>query len=79
MSKRFEVKSWRKSHTGKAYTVRIGSAWTDDKGLIRLSFDALPIADDQNRVQCFLEEPREREETPRKSPGRADVSDDIPF
>jgi hypothetical protein len=62
MSTRYEIKSWRKSANDKAYTVRLGSAWTDQKGVLRLAFDALPLPDEQGRVACFLEEPRERTE-----------------
>jgi hypothetical protein len=57
-----DVKSWRKSRNGKAYAVRIGSTWTNDKGVTYLEFDALPLPDEQGRVSCFLEEPRERAE-----------------
>ena len=62
MTARYEIKAWRKSANDKAYTVRLGSAWTDQKGVLRLAFDALPLPDEQGRVSCFLEEPRERAE-----------------
>lgn len=80
MSTRYEIKAWRKSRNDKAYTVRIGSAWTDDKGVIRMDFDASPIADDKGRVTAFLEVPREREEAPPRK-GLAARGDDseIPF
>jgi hypothetical protein len=61
MSTRYEIKAWRKSANDKAYTVRLGSAWTDQKGVLRLAFDALPLPDEQGRVSCFLEVPRERD------------------
>jgi hypothetical protein len=70
MSNRMDIKSWRKSRNGKAYAIRIGSTWTNDKGVTYLEFDALPLADDQGRVSCFLEEPRERSET---APTRQEV------
>ena len=70
MTSRFDIKAWRESSQGKAYTVRIGSAWVDQKGVTRLSFDALPIPDKDGRVQCFLEEQRERSET---APARQEV------
>lgn len=57
-----DIKSWRKSRNGKAYAIRIGSTWTNDKGVTYLEFDALPLPDEQGRVSCFLEEPRERTE-----------------
>jgi hypothetical protein len=57
-----DIKSWRKSRNGKAYAIRIGSTWTNDKGVTYLEFDALPLPDEQGRVSCFLEEPRERAE-----------------
>ena len=60
MTTRYEIKSWRKSRNGKAYAIRIGSTWTNDKGVTYLEFDALPLPDEQGRVSCFLEEPRER-------------------
>jgi hypothetical protein len=63
MSNRMDVKSWRKSRNGKAYAVRIGSTWTNDKGVTYIEFDALPLPDEQGRVSCFLEQPRERAET----------------
>jgi hypothetical protein len=62
MSNRMDVKSWRKSRNGKAYAIRIGSTWTNDKGVTYIEFDALPLPDEQGRVSCFLEEPRERAE-----------------
>ena len=62
MSTRMDIKSWRKSRNGKAYAIRIGSTWTNDKGVTYLEFDALPLPDEQGRVSCFLEEPRERTE-----------------
>jgi hypothetical protein len=62
MSTRMDIKSWRKSRNGKAYAIRIGSTWTNDKGVTYLEFDALPLPDEQGRVSCFLEEPRERAE-----------------
>lgn len=67
---RMDIKSWRKSRNGKAYAVRIGSTWTNDKGVTYLEFDALPLPDEQGRVSCFLEEPRERPET---APERQEV------
>jgi hypothetical protein len=70
MSNRMDVKSWRKSRNGKAYAVRIGSTWTNDKGVTYIEFDALPLPDDQGRVSCFLEQPRERPET---APERQEV------
>jgi hypothetical protein len=65
MSTRYEIKAWRKSANDKAYTVRLGSAWTDQKGVLRLAFDALPLPDEQGRVSCFLEVPRERADADR--------------
>jgi len=94
MSTRYEIKAWRKSANDKAYTVRLGSAWTDQKGVLRLAFDALPLPDEQGRVSCFLEEPRERAEagvhsfaqTARGGPalksgagGAVNLEDSIPF
>jgi hypothetical protein len=95
MSTRYEIKAWRKSANDKAYTVRLGSAWTDQKGVLRLAFDALPLPDEQGRVSCFLEEPRERAEqgtqgfARQMSPsgpalksgagGAANLEDSIPF
>lgn len=60
MSTRMDIKTWRKSRNGKAYAIRIGSTWTNEKGVTYLEFDALPLPDEQGRVSCFLEEPRER-------------------
>jgi hypothetical protein len=65
MTARYEIKAWRKSANDKAYTVRLGSAWTDQKGVLRLAFDALPLPDEQGRVSCFLEVPRERDGSDR--------------
>jgi hypothetical protein len=62
MSTRMDIKSWRKSRNGKAYAIRIGGCWTNEKGVTYLEFDALPLPDEQGRVSCFLEEPRERTE-----------------
>ena len=69
MSTRMDIKTWRKSRNGKAYAIRIGSTWTNDKGVTYLEFDALPLPDEQGRVSCFLEEPRER--TEQGAPGFA--------
>lgn len=88
---RYDIKCWRESRNGKAYTVRIGSAWTDQKGNQRLSFDALPIPDKDGRVEAFLEEQKPRDEAaarpahPAKgyaeAKGRppAVLDDDVPF
>jgi len=65
MSNRMDIKSWRKSRNGKAYAIRIGSTWTNDKGVTYLEFDALPLPDEQGRVSCFLEVPRERADADR--------------
>lgn len=62
-----DIKAWRKSRSGKAYTVRIGSTWTNDKGVTYLEFDALPLPDENGRVSCFLEEPRDRDQTAPQS------------
>jgi hypothetical protein len=69
MTTRYEIKAWRKSANDKAYTVRLGSAWTDQKGVLRLAFDALPLPDEQGRVSCFLEVPRERDGPERQEAG----------
>ena len=79
MSTRYEIKAWRKSRNDKAYTVRIGSAWTDDKGIIRLDFDASPIVDDKGRVTAFLEVPRERDDRQGSRPAARDDDSEIPF
>jgi hypothetical protein len=55
---RFTIKSFRNSVNGKAYTVILGSAWTDKNGRLQLAFDALPLPDDKGAVRAFLE-PRE--------------------
>ena len=62
MADRMDVKSWRKSRNGKAYTIRVGSSWVDQKGMTRIELDALPLPDAEGRVSMFLEEPRERSE-----------------
>jgi hypothetical protein len=74
---RFDIKSWRKSVNGKAYTIRIGSAWTDQKGVLRLQFDALPVADDKGQVQAFLEAQGERVNANGTHPEKID--DEIPW
>lgn len=79
MTQRYDLKTWRKSGQGKAYAIRIGSAWTDDKGTIRLAFDALPLADENGRVQAFLEEPRDRQQgqAPQQGGGGRGYKDDL--
>ncbi len=89
MSTRMDIKSWRKSRNGKAYAIRIGSTWTNDKGVTYLEFDALPLPDEQGRVSCFLEEPRERAEpgvqgfarqmAPSGAGKPSQLNDSIPF
>lgn len=88
---RYDLKCWRESRNGKAYVVRIGSAWTDQKGTMRVSFDALPIPDKDGRVEAFLEEQKPRDEAPsraahpakgmaeRKGSAPADFNDEVPF
>lgn len=76
MSTRYDLKTWRKSANGKAYTVRLGSAWTDDKGTIRLAFDALPLPDENGRVQAFLEVTRERDMGPSERSYRQEDEQD---
>lgn len=86
-----DVKAWRMSRNDKAYTVRVGQAWTDKKGLTQIEFDALPVPDKDGRVRVFLEERRERDDdAPRRDRGEAkpsrrapapvdDMDDEIPF
>jgi hypothetical protein len=76
MADRMDVKAWRKSRNGKAYTIRIGSTWTDQKGLMRIELDALPLPDAEGRVSMFLEEPRERD-APSSKPDTSSKSDDL--
>lgn len=80
MTDRMDIKAWRKSRNDKAYTVRIGSAWTDNKGTLRLEFDALPLPDSEGRVSAFLEAQRERE-APAPRGGRQSriTEDEVPF
>lgn len=79
MTERMMIKAWRKSASGKAYTVLIGSTWVDKNGVTRLNFDALPIADERGQVSCFLEARREADgASPAKSPSSG-IDDDIPF
>jgi hypothetical protein len=83
---RFTIKSFRNSVNGKAYTVILGSAWTDKNGRMQLAFDVLPLPDDKGSVRAFLE-PREatgetRQAPPARgasSPRTRDMDDDIPF
>ena len=82
---RFDIKSFRPNVNGKAYTVRLGSAWTDKNGRLQLAFDALPVADDKGNVRAFLEPREATGETRQAQPARGatpratDMSDDIPF
>jgi hypothetical protein len=91
---RYDVKCWRETRNGKAYTIRIGSAWVDQKGVTQGELDALPIPDKDGRVRFFLEEPKarngssdDRSDHPAKGiaerkagGGSADLPDDeIPF
>ena len=82
---RFTIKSFRNSVNGKAYTVVVGSAWTDKNGRMQLAFDALPVADDKGAVRAFLEPREATGETRQAPPARGatpratDMSDDIPF
>lgn len=71
---RMDIKSWRKSRNGKAYAVRIGSTWTNDKGVTYLEFDALPLPDEQGRVSCFLEQPRERDGSDSAATGQKQLA-----
>lgn len=92
MTTRYELKAWRQSQGGKAYTVRLGSAWVDQKGNIQIDFDGIPCADEKGKTRAFLETPRERtgdtERTAhtakgyaeeRKGNAPADLGDEIPF
>lgn len=74
---RMDIKTWRKGKSGKAYAIRIGSTWTDKNGAIRLEFDALPLPDEQGRVSCFLEAPRERGEDAPAAKSERRVADDL--
>ncbi len=79
----FDIKVWRESHNGKAYTVRIGSAWEDKNGVMRLDFDAVPIANKDGKVAAFLEARKPAEARAaggaRPSGGAGDMDDAIPF
>lgn len=76
-----DVKAWRMSRNDKAYTVRVGHAYIDKKGITQIEFDALPIPDKDGRVRVFLEErperdddaPRGRREEPRTERRQADT------
>lgn len=81
---RMEAKAWRKSHNGKAYIVKIGHSWTNDKGVINVELDAYPVPDDKGKVTFFLEVPRERDDAPRQGSRpaarpRDDLEDSVPF
>jgi len=90
---RYDVKCWRETRTGKAYTIRIGSAWVDQNGVTRIELDASPLPNKEGRAIMFLEEPKarngssdDRSDHPakgiaeRKAGGSAGVTDDeIPF
>ena len=77
MADRMDVKSWRKSRNGKAYTIRIGSSWVDNKGATRIELDALPIPDAEGRVSMFLEEPRERSDASPSTTSKTRQQDDL--
>lgn len=64
MSTRYDIKAWRKSASGKAYTVRIGSSWTDKNGVPQCELDALPLPDENGRVRFFFEPSRDRDAQP---------------
>lgn len=78
---RMDIKAWRKSANGKAYTIRVGSTWVDNKGVTRLNFDAMPLPDEKGQVSCFLEAPRDRDDVSQKSRSASDEldGDKIPF
>lgn len=90
---RYDVKCWRESRNGKAYTIRIGSSWVDQNGVTRIELDALPLPGKEGRVIMFLEEQKPREGVTETRPahpakgiaerkaigGSASLDDDVPF
>lgn len=85
MTKRFDVLSPRKrKDQEKPYWHRVGTAWEGDKG-ISITFDSLPLPDENGVVRVSLFEPREKDgEKPAKQIERGggkreDMNDEIPF
>lgn len=93
MAKRYDVCTPRPKYgeEGKSWWHRVGSAHQNDKGLITIYLDSVPVPDPgkDNKIVMMLFEPREKDETgrasgqsaPRRSsaPKRGAEDDEIPF
>ncbi len=95
MAKRYDVCTPRPKYgeEGKSWWHRVGSAHQNDKGLITIYLDSVPVPDAarENKIVMMLFEPREREteQTPARSaaapkskgsaPRRGADDDEIPF
>lgn len=85
MSTRFDISSPRPKKDGGTYWVKIGTAFTSEKGT-QLIFDALPLPDKEGRVVANLFPPRDKngggsfKASQQQSGGfDADLDDGVPF
>ena len=77
---RFDLISPRPRKDGKTFWLRVGTAFSRDKGGFSLVFDALPLPDAEGRVTVLMTEPKDqepRQEVPRG--GKPDIDDEIPW
>ncbi len=87
MNKRYDVMSPRKrKDQEKPYWHRVGTAWDGDKG-IGITFDSLPLPDENGEVRVKLFEPRQKDSIFKKEEPLATdkkskeeyYDDEIPF
>ena len=86
MGKRFDVctprpKTNRQGESDGTWWHRVGNAYQNDKGLITVYLDSVPVPDPdkENKIVMMLFEPKEKGESkPAQRTSRAD-DDEIPF
>jgi hypothetical protein len=86
MGQRYDVCTPRPKKDGGSWWHRVGSAFTNDKGLTTVYLDSYPVPDAEGRVALMLFEPRENEPGQRTRPAgktqssmSEELDDEIPF
>lgn len=84
MGKRYEVSTPRPKNDGGTFWLRVGSAFTNDNGLITVYLDSYPIPDREGKVKMMLFEPKPAQQAgnPTLVHSRTlseEIDDEIPF
>ena len=83
--KRYDVSTPRPKADGGTFWLRVGSAFTNENGLITVFLDSYPVPGPDGKVKMMLFEPRDQQpnqQAPaqnRMNTPREVLDDDIPF